>query len=77
LILNVPKKNVKKVYLLQNVKTNEILAWSNLKKLYQYISEKNNKALGYAGIARQIRVNQHYKFILEDEVWVIWMKEVQ
>ncbi|MEZ4884977.1 MAG: hypothetical protein R3E32_09660 [Chitinophagales bacterium] len=52
------------------------MAWSNLKKLYQYISEKENKALSYTGITRQMRLNKHYKFILEDEVWVIWVKEV-
>ncbi|MGB0931309.1 MAG: hypothetical protein ACPGVB_11060 [Chitinophagales bacterium] len=70
------EKIVRKVYLLQNVKTNEILAWSNLKKLYQYIEDKENSAVSYGGVAKQMRLKKKYKFILEDEVWVIWVKEV-
>ncbi|MGB1243538.1 MAG: hypothetical protein ACPG49_13505 [Chitinophagales bacterium] len=75
--MKIQKKYNRKVFLLQNVKTNEIIAWSNLKKLYEYISEKDTSAVGYTGVAKQMRLKKKYKFILEDEVWVIWVKEVK
>ena len=50
--------------------------WSNLKKLYYSLEEREHNLLGYEGLAYRIRKDKQYKFIMEDEVWVILKKEV-
>ena len=65
-----------RVYLLHRLKNNEISVWSNLKKLHTYLSEQAEELVGYAGLYKKIRAKNQFKFIMEDEVWVIWVKEV-
>ncbi|MGB0931306.1 MAG: hypothetical protein ACPGVB_11045 [Chitinophagales bacterium] len=70
------RKRIQKVYLLQHVPTNETSVWSNLKKLFNALSEREHNLIGYVGLASRLRKEKQYKFIMDNEVWIILVKEV-
>jgi len=70
------KKKIRKIYLLQHIPSNETSVWSNLKKLYNALSDREHNLIGYVGLASRMRHDKQYKFIMENEVWVILVKEV-
>ena len=69
-------KKTKRVYLLRNLKTDEISVWSNLKKLHEHIYSQTEGFLGYQGLYRHISMKKTYKFIKDDEIWVVLVKDV-
>lgn len=66
----------RRIYVLWKLKDNEFTLWSNLKKLYESITDDMEKTPSYWTLAKTMKENKKYKFIMEDEVWMIVVKEV-
>ncbi len=66
----------RRIYMLWRLKDNEITLWSNLKKLYDEINHKMEKKPSYWTLSKAMKAVKQYKFIMENEVWVIVVKEL-
>ena len=58
------------------MQTDEITLWSNLKKLQIHLAENYEGFIGYPGLYKQMRLRNQYKFIMDNEVWIIVEKEL-